>query len=279
MKVALSRTDDVVRPRLVTSALRVRKTRQADPWRLCLPSRDMSLSSLRLVTWNCRSGSVARRVSQLAEYRPDLVFLQECDPTVERTPCVVCITAINSRKAIAIATPSASCRCQPRPLARGSGRAAVAVDVLVPQSLTVLGIWARGPNYAQDVLRTLDAHAHLLRARTAIVMGDFNSGTKMVGRKILTRHHHLVLDRCVELGLASAYHLFNNTAHARELDATYFHLFRRREPWHIDFCLVPFSWRARLRHVAVLRGRKWSQTSDHRPLLVELDAELHGGCA
>jgi len=234
----------------------------------------VSVSTLRLVTWNCRSGSIARRLSDLAEHHTDLVFLQECEPTRERLPLVACARTVNSRKAIAVATPSDIWRCRPRPLARGSGRAAIAVDVVAPQCFTVLGIWARGPGYAEDVLRTLDAHANVIRSQPTMLMGDFNSGTKMAGHKTLTRNHQSILDRCTELGLASAYHLFNETGHARELHATYFHQFKRSSPWHIDFCFVPHTWRHRTREVVVLDGRKWAKRSDHRPLLIELDAEL-----
>lgn len=40
------------------------------------------MSSFRLVAWNCRSGSIARRIADLNECSPDIVFLQECAPPV-----------------------------------------------------------------------------------------------------------------------------------------------------------------------------------------------------
>jgi len=86
--------------------------------------------SLRLVTWNCRSGSVTARVDQLRVLAPDMVFLQETDPA--RGGCVagvICSRAVKTRKGIALCAPSQACRCSARRLPAGSGRAAIAATL------------------------------------------------------------------------------------------------------------------------------------------------------
>jgi exonuclease III len=230
------------------------------------------LSRLRIITWNCRSGSVAKRLSELADYDPHIVFLQECraiqdEPSSE----VVCMRTVKGCKGIALAVSAESCRCVARGLIPGSGRAALAAQVLAPVRFTALGIWARPPAYVQDVILTLRAHADLLRAGPALVLGDLNTGSRLGRHRSSTRHHERLLDLCSELGLVSAYHAFHRVDSGRESHATYFHQFKRSMPWHIDFCFVPRSWTSHLVRVTVIDGREWAARSDHRPLLVELE--------
>ena len=227
---------------------------------------------LRLVTWNCRSGSVATRLDQLRALTPDLVFLQECDPACgSGVAGVVCSRAIKTRKGIALCAASRACRCTARTLSAGSGRAAVAATVLRPIRFTAIGIWAQATRYVDDVTCTLRAHAALLRAAPAVVFGDFNSGTSLRHFGSSSRHHRRLVDEFDALGLVSAYHAFHDVAHGCEGDATYFHQFNAAKPWHIDFCFVPRSWASRLIDVAVIDGDAWRRQSDHLPLLVDVD--------
>ena len=226
---------------------------------------------LRLVTWNCRSGSVASRLEQLRVLAADIAFLQECDPAGgDRVAGVVCSRAIKTRKGIALCAASRLCRCAPRTLSAGSGRAAVAATVLRPIRFTAIGVWAQATRYAEDVTCTLRAHATLLRAAPAVVFGDFNSGTSLVRFGSSSRHHRQLVDEFDALGLVSAYHAFHDVAHGFEADATYFHQFNGGKPWHIDFCFVPRSWASSLINVAVIDGDQWRRRSDHLPLLVDV---------
>ena len=227
--------------------------------------------ALRLVTWNCRSGSVASRLGQLHVLSPDIVFLQECDPPGgRRVAGVVCSRAIKTRKGIALCAASRGCRCTARTLSAGSGRAAVVATVVRPIRFTAIGVWAQATRYADDVICTLRAHASLLQAAPAIVFGDFNSGTSLLRFGSSSRHHRQLVDEFDALGLVSAYHAFHRVAHGYEADATYFHQFNAGKPWHIDFCFVPRSWASNLVEVAVIDGAEWRKRSDHLPLVVEV---------
>jgi len=226
---------------------------------------------LRLVTWNCRSGSVASRLDQLRVLAPDIVFLQECAPPAgARVAGVVCSRATATRKGIALCAASRVCRCTARTPPPGSGRAAIAATVLRPIRFTAIGVWAQATRYADDVTCTLRAHAALLRASPAVVFGDFNSGTSLLRLGSSSRHHRRLVDEFNALGLVSAYHAFHHVAHGHEADATYFHQFNAGKPWHIDFCFVPRSWASSLINVAVIDGDEWRRRSDHLPLLVDV---------
>lgn len=232
----------------------------------------MAWPRLRLMTWNCRSGSVRECVSELARFEPDLVFLQECGaPDAEAKPSVVCSHTLNGRKHVALVVgPPFLVASTSSTLA---GRAAVAAKVIAPIGFRVIGIWAQGPHYVDDVLRTLRAEEPAIRIQPTVVLGDLNSGTRLGRRASLTRHHGRLLDACADLGLVSAYHAFHGVEAGGETHATYFHQFKRQRPWHIDFCFVPRPWASGVINVAIIDGRYWARRSDHRPLLVELDME------
>jgi hypothetical protein len=118
------------------------------------------MSSLRLITWNCHHGSLSTRLAELAEYSPDIVFLQECTPT-ETLPWVGQIFArrVGRRKGIALGSLNADYQLADLEPRANSGLAVVAAAVTGPVSFTALGVWSQGPKYVDDVLRTLDAYA------------------------------------------------------------------------------------------------------------------------
>src|SRR5262245_39889668 len=224
------------------------------------------MRSVRFITWNCRSGSLDVRLAQLGKYKPDVVFLQECAPT-EHTACAC---RVNARKSIALVSASPDFQLSPLTVSVTAGRASVAASFEGRHAFSVIGIWGQLPNYVDDVLRTLDAHAARLREGRAIVMGDFNSGIKLRGRRTVSAGHQKIVNACSALGLVSAYHAFNNVEHAREKHATYYHQYKSTQPWHIDYCFVPTAWLKGLVNVRVLNGKIWADHSDHRPLIVDL---------
>ncbi len=54
------------------------------------------------------------------------------------------------------------------------------------------------------------------------------------------------------------------------MHATYRHLFKASQLWHIDFCFVPKAWADQITTVEVIGGGKWDASSDHHPVVVEL---------
>jgi endonuclease/exonuclease/phosphatase family metal-dependent hydrolase len=228
--------------------------------------------SIRIVTWNCRGGSVEARLSNLAAYRPDVVFLQECQP-VGRSASSAGIYGrrLRPRKGVAMVVAGSASSCSALRRRPRSGRASLAVVIDRPLPFVALGIWAQAPDYVGDVLCTLRSHAALLRSRPAVVFGDFNSGTSLSDSRALSAQHRRLLDALHALNLVSAYHAFQAADHGCETHATYFHQFDARKRWHIDFCFVHESWASKLANVMVIDGRAWRTRSDHLPLLVDID--------
>jgi hypothetical protein len=228
------------------------------------------VSDLCLVAWNCRSGSLSERLADLAPYSPDLVFLQECRPA-ETLPFSGEFIShrINPVKGIALGSPRDSWHVSELKPRLASGRAVIAAAVTGPASFSAFGLWSQGPDYIEDVMLTLDAFEDVLRRGPAIVMGDFNTGTRLRGARPLARDHVRMLSAFADLGLVSAYHAFNGVEHGQETHPTYRHLFNPSEPWHIDFCFVPVGWSTHIKGVELIDDERWRKTSDHHPLRVE----------
>ena len=110
------------------------------------------MPSLRLIAWNCQHGSLTERLSRLAPFSPDLVFLQECQPeatlplngTFLKRGC-------NPKKGIALGALNEAYAVTEIASGGDCGKAVLAADITGPTSLSVLGIWAQGPRYVDDV--------------------------------------------------------------------------------------------------------------------------------
>src|SRR5262249_50262925 len=228
------------------------------------------MTRLRLVTWNCRSGTVAKRLADVAELDPHIVFLQECR-SADNIPGRLVGVRVGGRKGIALLATDSAFRVAPAALPDNCGRASIAARFVYPVPFTLVGLWAQGPHYVEEVLLTVGGCSRFARRGPVILMGDLNTGSRLGDGSSLTPNHSPVLDACTSLGLVSAYHAFHRLDPGMETHATYFHQFNRSKPWHIDYCFVPRSWAPHLTKVDVVDSRKWASRSDHRPLLVEIE--------
>jgi exonuclease III len=227
--------------------------------------------SLRLIAWNCRSGSLTTRLSELADESPDIVFVQECLPAVRHPLHKTFLSrSISTRKGIALRSLSPAYRVTKVAGRRAAGKAVIAATVAGPVSFTLLCIWAQAPAYAKDVMRSLEAYADVLRPGPTVVVGDLNSGTCLHRHEPVSRRHHTMIRALEASGLVSAYHTFHNIEHGQERHATYRHQFKDSQAWHIDFCFIPTTWATHLVDVRPLNGNEWEGRSDHFPLRVEL---------
>src|SRR4051812_37502478 len=117
------------------------------------------MPGLRLIAWNCHHGSLAGRLADLANYRADLVFLQECTPAENHPARGHFITrCVGPRKAITLGSPNGLYCLAELPSPQSAGRASLAAAVSGPASFTALGIWSQGPGYADDVMRAIEGH-------------------------------------------------------------------------------------------------------------------------
>ena len=235
---------------------------------------------MRLATWNCRAGGLAKW-SALEALEVDLAVLCEASladpsstpPLFGSTPSWV--GAGDPNKAVVIASrgplDELPGRCD-------QGRFTVAAKT--EAGLTVIGIYVNplprgsGDRCEDEVLATLAAWAEEIRGGDVVVAGDLNIG-HAIGHKTekpwISRAHAAWTD----LGLVSAYHHSYGVELGAETHATHFHQYRPEAGWHIDFVLVPSTRLADLRSVKVGDYATWTAAgatarSDHVPMIIEL---------
>jgi endonuclease/exonuclease/phosphatase family metal-dependent hydrolase len=229
------------------------------------------VSRLRLLAWNCHHGALDARLAEVAALSPDIAFVHEWRPSwAAPPPANAVVRQVKKSKGVALAAINPEYTLAEIPRPRGATRAAVAAVVTGPMSFNTIGIWAQGPNYAADMMKSIKAFAKLIRSGPTVVMGDFNSGSKLHGAMRVTKGHPPIVDAFDSLGLVSAYHAFHKVDHGQETHATYRHLFKASQPWHLDFCFVPVAWADRIRSVDVLHDDVWAKRSDHAAIVVEL---------
>jgi endonuclease/exonuclease/phosphatase family metal-dependent hydrolase len=74
-----------------------------------------------------------------------------------------------------------------------------------------------------------------------------------------------------DLHLVSAYHVYFGEEFGSETRATHFFRGKPDAPFHLDYCLVPESWKQAITRVEVGTHDEWHRHSDHAPLIVDLD--------
>jgi hypothetical protein len=209
------------------------------------------------------------RIVQLSTESPDLVFVQEWAPGRSDTTGFLA-RSVNSRKGIALGSLNPAFRLRRLDTPRGCGQAVMAARVKSEgDDFTILGIWAQGPRFADDVLSSLQAYGRLLRRSPSIVLGDLNSGTRQYGKPYVSRGHSRIVDLLSRYGLESAYHRSHNVVHGAEKDPTYRHQMKVSLPWHIDFCFVPRQWNLQATRVI---DSDWALTSDHNALVIDVES-------
>lgn len=209
---------------------------------------------LRVIAWNCRSGSLSRRLAELAPLAPDLAFVQECRPAPgsDDLPVFGQVFAepVDRSKSVALAGFGERYRLTRVPKPLNAGRAVIAATVEGPLSFNLLGIWAIGPRYTADVCASLAAYDNFLHAAPTLIIGDLNCGPSLsAGDGTTTRGHAAFVKRIETLGFVSAYHAFHRVPNGAETHASYRHRFAEHDLWHIDFCFLPASWVPRLERV------------------------------
>ncbi len=241
---------------------------------------------MRIVTYNfLRAGSLKRcghwsRV--IRNLKPDLMLAQECRPP-QNSPG----ERFRHEHQDAFAWESAGNRGWGSGLfARGASLVPIAIrgyegwivggEIRNPvwSERPVMVFSVHGPVGERGYIRTMQHildRIVLLRGRADLVLGgDFNIavGYRRPEEPIrISRAERDVLDRLSrEFDLVSCW----QAAHPdRPLAQTLRWMGNRAAPYHCDGIFVPRSWLPRLQSCRVVRGSRWSQLSDHNPVVAD----------
>ena len=223
---------------------------------------------LRIVTWNCHRGPLAPKRARLEALLPTFAAIQECPrPDVAKESFLWHGT--NPRQGIGVSVgPGYSVELAPL---RDAPTYNLPVHIRGPQSFFALVNWSQKSSlYVEGIHRAIEAYRDLIEANPAVVLGDFNSNLFWDGKHPAGRNHSALVQVLADLGLVSAYHHFYKERQGEESRPTIYFQWNRHRPYHIDYCFIPESWTSRLRSVEVGTFDDWSDSSDHRPLTVDL---------
>ena len=226
---------------------------------------------MRLVTWNCCSGPLGRKLSDLATLAADIAVVPEC-PRIEERPGAAVWRGAKPTKGLAVFA-TGPWRVHRAPAPRGLPRYALPVQVSGPESFLLLAVWAM-PHptipYVRGMHRAVRACRSLMQAQPTVLLGDFNSNAIWDAEHPADRSHSALVRYLGELGLESAYHRRYQEAQGRETRPTFFLYRHQQRPYHIDYCFLPTHWLGRIRDVTVGDHRAWAAKSDHMPLTVDV---------
>ena len=91
-----------------------------------------------------------------------------------------------------------------------------------------------------------------------VLGGDFNSWDALA--------HLRLMDTMASQGRPSAYHRDRGCARNQEPDPTYFHLWKREQPYHIDLLFTPAEWSLAAVEVGSYTDDTGTRISDHVPV-------------
>lgn len=221
---------------------------------------------MRLVTWNCQSGTAEDRLERLHALHPDVVAVQEVRQPRDDTERANWRGRYRT-KGQAVFVVGKGCTSRTLRVAADTALSVLPVEVTSPVSMVVVGVWThRTPSYVTHLLNGMAAIRHLVQGRPVVLMGDFNSDPKVNRRA----HNRLVNTLTEEYGLVSAYHEKLRHEPGLEPHRTYYHRRKPDDTWHCDFCFVPEQWVPYITNVEVGGYADWMD-SDHRPVMVEID--------
>jgi endonuclease/exonuclease/phosphatase family metal-dependent hydrolase len=231
---------------------------------------------MKVVTWNCAM-ALQKKFQKLLTLDADIIVIQECSqPFIEQInrskgwSSVWFGNNLNKGLAVLVRAPWTIRGAQTlKP--RWAGK--LVIDG--PTSIELFPVWACKSNrpaaeYIEQVHLLLDIIEQTSLSPFTIVVGDFNSNSKWDGDYGL-HSHSAAVDRFRKLGLESAYHVFSGERQGAERRPTLWFRKNKETAYHIDYAFLSPSLLSKLRGVTVGRRGDWLSSSDHAPVLVDLD--------
>ena len=215
---------------------------------------------MRIATWNCARGPLAKKRAALDALDPDIVVLTEAPVPGPDMPDVLWFGERRLGVAIYAKPPFRVTRTrQLRPIP-----CVYPAKVTGPTAFTIFGVWTwPAPTYKAAFLNGLSAYGHVRGPR--VFAGDFNGNVDFDKTRGRTKWSD-GFARLHSEGLVSAYH--RDRPLGREADPTHYFQWRQDKPFHLDYCFVPRRWQ--LDRVVVGNYADWASLSDHRPVVVDV---------
>jgi exonuclease III len=226
---------------------------------------------MRLVTWNCCRGPHAKKVELLGALQADIAVIQECARPHAESESLLWF-GDNPRQGIAVVARGGY-RLKRLRRARKVPRYVFPVEVSGPHSFTLLAVWTKDKQeyrYIRAAVRAVHLYRKLIESGPTVLAGDTNSNVIWDKHHPVEMNHSALVKKLAGYGMVSAYHTFFNEAQGKETRPTYYFLWQKAKPFHIDYCFIPQQWMPAVRQVSVEPFETWREHSDHRPLVVDI---------
>ncbi|HEX8844825.1 MAG TPA: hypothetical protein VF791_09295 [Pyrinomonadaceae bacterium] len=235
---------------------------------------------MRIVIWNCHMG-LAKKYRQLLSLKPDLAVIPECaEPSVvqakadEFVPTSAVWIGENVNKGLAVFSFS-SFKLKLHKAYAPEFRWIAPIEVVGDYNFNLLAVWAffstnRPKGYRGVVLEALEHYKRFLKSKESVFAGDFNNN--VIWDKPRRDYNHSIVTETLrtEFAVESAYHVFNSEPEGAETFPTLYWLWRKENPYHIDYCYIPTSWIRQVTDVRVGSYEDWRAYSDHVPVVIDV---------
>jgi len=228
---------------------------------------------MRLVTWNARKGSFARKSPLLDALCADIAVVQEiAAPASESEQTLWFGDNIKLGVAVLAKAPYTLRRLPELP---NVPKYVIPISVDGPRSFVLFAVWTLGDQpmrYVRAVSTAIDMYASVFANSPVVMMGDFNSNAIWNKDHPSNVNHEAMVTRLHQLGLVSAFHQHRDIEHGAEPKSEHtFHLYGHEEKsYHIDYYFLPKAWACEIDQVIIGAYKEWHEHSDHRPLLVSV---------
>jgi exodeoxyribonuclease-3 len=233
---------------------------------------------MKFATWNCAM-ALKKKHERLFTLGADVMVIQECSrPDVEQlsqTPGWSSSWFGNNpnKKGLGVLVKAPWIIREANALsAQWAGK--VVIDG--PASIELFAVWAcmgKSPavEYIEQVHLLLDIIERSPLSPFTIVAGDFNSNSRWDSDYGIKTNHSVAVERFRKLGMESAYHKFFGTPQGAERHPTLWLRKNKDNPYHVDYVFLSRQLSPKLRGVVVGGCDDSLPSSDHAPVLVELD--------
>ena len=236
---------------------------------------------MKIITWNCQ-GAYRKKAHLIAETKPDIAIIQECEPLEKlsfKPDCPPPFSSYwfgDSKKGIGVFSYT-NYDFQLSQIYDPRIRHCIPLRVSGKHSFNMIATWAMNHpdkqfSYIGQIYLAINQYRSFIQETDTIITGDFNSNV-IWDRSAKPRNMGAVI-RELEMGnMTSVYHHYFQEKYGRESKNTLFMYRKKEKGYHIDYCFVPKSWLPNLQYVEVGTYEQWTTVSDHSPLIVEFERE------
>lgn len=228
---------------------------------------------MRLISWNANM-AYRKKFGSLEALNPDIVVVQECEKRFFETRELPHVwSGRNLYKGIAVyaTDPEDTVVLADAPVSRHMMPVIYTKDGV---DFHILAVWSQLDPlfpYIEGMHEDLPLYADFLRNPRSMIVGDWNSNPKLDEKYKVKNGHMAVAEMLRGWGLQSAYHMNHGMSPGEEAHPTLFFRREKERPFHIDYCFVSGELARAVRSVSIGTHDDWISSSDHMPLIVDID--------